>query len=351
MKAPIGIGVLSFAHGHVQTYADVLRGFPDVRLVAAYDDSAERARPICERTGMRYTPHVEGVLDDRDVQAVVIGSETSRHAELVVATARAGKHILLQKPIALTLEDADRMIEACDRAGVVLAMAWQMRHDPANQKIRELVQAGELGHIAIVRRRHCIGVLLMDSFVNGPTHWHIEPDKNKGMFADDAAHPADFFHWILGEPVSVVAEIDNVVTNVAPDDNGVAIYRFQKGEMGVILNSSTVMAAENTTEVYGDKGTLIQNYGDGPGMAAPRTPDTPMLKLYRNATGKWEYFDIPVPSSHGDRIAAVPRPWVDSLIQETPPAATGRDGRVALEMILGAYRSAEEGRRVTFPLT
>jgi predicted dehydrogenase len=351
MKAPIGIGVLSFAHAHVQLYADVMREFADVRLVAAYDDRAERAQPICERTGMRYTPHVEDVLGDPGVQAVMIGVETSRHAELVVAAAQAGKQILLQKPMALALEDCDRMNAACDRAGVTLAMAWQMRHDPANQKIRELVQGGELGNIAILRRRHCIGALLVDSFVNGPTRWHVEADKNKGMFADDAAHPADFLHWILGEPVSVMAEIDNVVTNVAPDDNGVAIFRFGKGEMGVILNSSTVMAAENSTEVYGDKGTLIQNFGDSPGMAAPRTPDTPMLKLFRNDTGKWEYFDIPTPSSHADRIQAVPRPWVDSLLNDTPPAATGRDGRIALEMILGAYRSSEEGRRVTFPLS
>lgn len=350
MKAPIGIGILSFAHGHVTLYADVMRSFPDVRLVSAYDDNAERAGPICERNGLRYTADVADVLGDPDVQAVMIGSETSRHAELVVAAAQAGKQILLQKPMALTLEDCDRMIAACDRAGVTLAMAFQMRHDPANRKIRELVQAGELGDIAILRRRHCIGVLLVDSFVNGPSRWHIQAETNKGMFADDAAHPADFLHWVLGKPVSVMAEIDNVVTNVAPDDNGVAIYRFGKGEMGVVLNSSTVMAAENSTEVYGDKGTLIQNYGDGPGMNAPRTPDTPMLKLYRNDTGQWEYFDIPVPSSHADRIAAVPRPWVDSLLNDTPPEATAEDGRIALEMVLGAYRSAEQGRRVKFPL-
>jgi predicted dehydrogenase len=350
MKAPIGIGVLSFAHGHVTLYADVLRDCAEVRLVSAYDDNSERALPICERDGLRYTPHVEDVLNDPDVQAVMIGSETNRHAELVVAAAQAGKQILLQKPMALTLEDADRMIAACDKAGVTLAMGFQMRHDPANQKIRELVQGGELGNISILRRRHCIGVLLVDAFVNGPSKWHIQADKNKGMFADDAAHPADFLHWILGKPVSVMAEIDNIVTNVAPDDNGVALYRFGKGEIGVVLNSSTVMAAENSTEVYGDKGTLIQNFGDGPGLMAPHGPDTPMLKLYRNDTGKWEYFDIPTPENHADRLKLVPGPWVESLIKETPPPATAQDGRVALEMVLGAYKSAEEGRRVMFPL-
>lgn len=348
MIAPIGIGFLSFAHGHVASYADVMKDFDDVRLVTAYDDSAERGKPVCEATGMSYSPHPEDVLGNPDVQAVIVGSETSRHAELCVAAAQAGKHILCQKPMALSLEDCDRMIAAAGNAGVVLALAFQMRHDPANIKMRELVQSGELGKIAVVRRRHCIGVLLDEGFVNGPTHWHVEADKNMGMFMDDATHPADWFHWMLGKPVSVMAEIDNVITNVAPDDNGVALFRFSQGEMGILFNSSTVVVGENTTEIYGEKACVIQNYGDAPSCGVPRCPDGPALKMFRYGASDWEDLGIPIPSDHGERIRAVPRPWVDSLINGTPPAAIGQDGRVACEMILGAYQSAREGRRVTF---
>ncbi len=346
MKTPIGIGVLSFAHGHVAMYADVMKDFPDVRLVSAYDDNEERGKGVCERTGMTYTPRVADVLNDPDVQAVMIGSETNRHAELVIAAAEANKHILLQKPMALTLDDADRMIRAAEKAGIVLALAFQMRHDPANLKIREIVHSGVLGKIGIVRRRHCIGVLLVNAFVHGPSRWHLEAEKNKGMFADDAAHPADWFHWIFGKPVSVMAEIDNILTDVAPDDTGVALYRFPKGELGILFNSSVVMAGENTTEIYGDKGCLIQNYGDGPSCGVPRCPDGPALKMMRYDTMQWETFDIPIPSNQGERIAAVPRPWVDSLVNGTPPPATAYDGRVALEMVLAAYQSAESGRRI-----
>ncbi|HEO70375.1 MAG TPA: Gfo/Idh/MocA family oxidoreductase [Candidatus Hydrogenedentes bacterium] len=350
MKAPIGIGVLSFAHGHVGAYVDVMKGFEDVRLVAAYDDDAERARPVCAACGMRYVPDVEGVLSDASIHAVMVGSETSRHAELCVAAAEAGKHVLCQKPMALSLEECDRMIAAADKAGVVLAVAFQMRHDPANIRMREWVQSGAVGKVGVVRRRHCIGVLFMESFVNGPTHWHVEAEKNMGMFMDDATHPADWFHWMLGKPVSVIAEIDNVLTNVAPDDNGVAVYRFANGEMGILFNSSTVSAGENTTEIYGDKGCIIQDYGDGPSCAVPRPPEAPPLKLFRYGGADWETPDVPIPPDQGARIRAVPRPWVDSLIHETPPAATGEDGRVAVEMMLGAYRSAREGRRIRFPL-
>ncbi len=149
-----------------------------------------------------------------------------------------------------------------------------------------------------------------------------------------------------------MAEIGNVVTDVAPDDNGVAVYRFGKGEMGILFNSSTVLAGENTTEIYGAHGCLIQNYGDGPSAGVQRCPEGPALKVFRYGSRNWEvHDDITVPpGGQADRIGAVPRPWVDHLLQETPPPASAEDGRVAVEMVLGAYRSAEQGRRVTFPL-
>jgi predicted dehydrogenase len=348
MKAPIGIGVLSFAHGHVGAYVDVMKDFDDVRLVAAYDDSADRGKPICESVGMKYTPHLEDVLNDPDVHAIMVGSETNRHGELCVAAANAGKHILCQKPMALSLEECDDMIAAAEKNHVMLAIAFQMRHDPANIQMKAIVESGELGPICVMRRRHCIGALLVPSFVNGPTHWHIEAEKNMGMFMDDATHPADWFHWMLGKPVSVIAEIDNVITHVAPDDNGVALFRFKHGEMGILFNSSTVMVGENTTEIYGEKGCVIQNYGDGPSCDVPKCAEGPMLKMFKYGESEWRTFGIPTPPGHGMRIRAVPRPWIDCLKNETPPAVDGKAGRVAVEMILNAYKSAREGRRVLF---
>ena len=347
MKTPIGIGVLSFAHGHVGGYVNRMKDLDDVRLVSAYDDSEERGRAVCGGVGMTYSPHVEDVLNDPEVQAVIIGVETYRHAELAVAAAQAGKHILLQKPMALSLEDCDAIGAAVEKAGVMFSMAFQMRTDPGNIKMREIVNSGELGAIAAVRRRHCIGVLLMPEFLNGESCWHLDPVKNMGMFMDDATHAADWFHWMLGKPVSVMAEIDNVITNVAPDDNGMALFRFAKGEMGMLFNSSTVMVGENTTEIYGEKGCVIQNYDDAPSCNPPRCPDGPMVKMFKYGEDRWRTFDIPIPEGHFDRICDVPRPWVDSLVNETPPVADLNDGRVAVEMILACYESAREGRRVT----
>ena len=353
MSARLGIGVISFAHGHAGTYCQQMLGFDDVRLVAAWDDDAERGRVSAERYGLRYTPHLEDLLRDPEVQAVIVTSETNRHADHVAAAAQAGRAILCQKPMALTLPDCDRMIAAVEKAGVLFEMAFQMRHDPVNRKMKELVDAGAVGRVGVIRRRHCINVLFNENFVKGPTRWHIDPDRNMGMFMDDAVHAADWFRWMLGDPVSVTAEIDNILTDVAPDDTGVALYRFKNRELGILFNASTTLAGENTTEIYGDRGVLLQNYGDMPSCAIPRPPDAVPLRLFQKdrAGEGWQPFSLPIPRSQGERIAAVPRPFVDHVRLGQPPSATALDGRKSVEMILGAYRSARTGRRVSFPLS
>lgn len=350
MKDKIGIGILSHAHGHANVYCQVMRHFDDVELIASWDDNAERGQQAAQNYGLEYRPHADDVIQDRHIDAVIVTTETNRHAEFIERTAAAGKHILCQKPLATTLADCDRIIAAVRKAGVKFSMAFQMRHDPVNQKIKELLDQGAVGQVAMVRRRHAINVLLSPAFVNGPTRWHMDPVANVGMFFDDATHAADWFLWTLGEPRSVIAEIDNVVTNVAPDDNGVAVYRFSKGEMGILLNSSTTVAAISTTEIYGDQGTIVQDYGDGPACAAPRPAGAAPLRLIRLGDKAWTEFHLPIPGNQGERLAAVPRPFVNYVRGLTDQTISAEEGRKSVEMVLGAYLSNREGRRVTFPL-
>jgi predicted dehydrogenase len=242
------------------------------------------------------------------------------------------------------------MTGAAEAAGIKFMMAYQMRHDPSNQKIKELVESGAVGRISFVRRRHAIPVLFNADFVNGPSRWHIDPEKNMGMFMDDASHATDFLHWILGKPISVMAEIGNTVTDVAPDDTGVAIYRYAGGAMAALVNSSVTLAGENTTEVYGDEGVIIQNHDDVPSTNIALPPHPIALKLYRKGETQWQDLGIPIPPNHAERIAAVPRAFIDCLKYDLQPPTTAADGRVSVEMVLGAYRSARAGRRVQFPL-
>jgi predicted dehydrogenase len=349
--AQTGIGILGFAHSHVNAYCQQYIHDDDVRLVIAWDHDETRGKRQAEHFGMNYSPRLEDVLFNPDVDAVIVSAETNRHADLVIAAAEAGKNILCQKPMALSLRDCDRMIEAVERAGVRFAMAHQMRQDPANQAMKRVLDDGSLGEISVIRRRHCIPVLLNPNFGKGDTAWHIDPEQNMGMWMDDASHATDFLHWMMGMPVSVMAEIDNVVTHHAPDDTGVAVFRFASGAVGILLNSSVTLAGENTTEIYGTRGTLIQNYGDGPSCNLPRPPDSAGVKVFIPEDGdkEWRGLGIPIPGNHGERIQAVARPFIDWLRTGKPDHATAQDGRTAVEMILAAYRSAAKGRRVSFP--
>ena len=345
MTNKIRIGVLSFAHGHVSAYCSRLQGFADAELIALWDDNESRGRDAATRFGMAFEPDYRVLLAREDIDAVIITSETNKHADLAVAACAAGKHILCQKPLATTREDCDRIIDAVEKSGVHFQMAFQMRCDPLNQQIKRWLDEGAVGRIGAIRRRHCINFLFNPTIATGPSAWHIDPVANVGMFFDDAVHAADFLYWILGKPSTVMAEIDNVLTTVAPDDTGIALYRWPSGAMGVLFNSSVTLAGENTCEIYGDEGVIIQNYDDGVSVThAP--PGASALKLFRKSTGKWESFDYPLPPNHGERIAAVPRPFIDNLIAGHSPTATAREGKISVEMCLAAYESAREGRRV-----
>lgn len=348
----LGIGIVSWAHGHVNAYASRIKGFEDAHLVAAWDDNPERGEKNAASFDIPFTPHLDDLLGNPDIHCVIVASETNKHADLCIAAMEAGKNVLLQKPMATSLADCDRIVAAVEKTGVWFSLAFQMRCDPQNIAMRDIVQSGRLGKIGMIRRRHCIGVLFSEAFVTGGSKWHISAEANRGMFFDDAIHPLDWLLWTTGrKPVSVIAEIDNVLTNVAPDDTGIAVYRFEDGMMADIFNASVTHAGENTTEIYGDKGVLIQNHGDGPSCGIK--PSYPVgVKLYEADKPElgWQILDIPVPAGHGERIAGVARPFIDAL-KSGVPMCTAQEGRTSVELCAAAYHAAQTGCRVKFPFS
>ncbi len=341
----LGIGIISAAHGHVNAYAGEIRRMDDADVVAVWDDDADRGRKAAEGAGADFVAELDALLARADVQAVIIGSQTSRHAGHVEAAAGAGKDILLQKPMALTLDDCDRIAEAVGAAGVRFSMAWQMRCDPQNRWMRELVRSGRLGRIVMVRRRHCLSTHLWSGFEDS---WHVQPELNRGMFMDDAAHPADWLYWMFGRPASVAAEIETVLNPKVPDDNAVAIYRYADGMLAVLECSFTCAAADDTTNIYGANGTILQRWGDGP-SCTPHLAATPAERALRYRLAgddAWTAVDIETPPAHGHRIRGVARPAVEFLLGQAGPIATAAEGRVNVEMLLAAYESARTGRRV-----
>jgi len=341
----IGVGILGFAHGHVNAYCTQWTQNPayEIKVAAGWDHDPARLAAARQSFGFERCSSVEKLLSRPDVQAVVIASETSLHAELVEKAAAAGKMIAVQKPIALNLAQADRIVAAVKRTGVPFTLAWQMRTDPQNIKIKEIIQSGQLGKIFMVRRRHGLGVHTWPDFKN---LWHNKPELNRDIWADDSAHAIDFIHWLLGAPESVTAEMATLNDPQVLTDNGIAIFRYPGGPIAEVFCSFTCVAAENTTEVFAEKGSIIQNYGDVPSCNVRRPADACGLKWFTTEKNDWTYSDIASPSGHGARIAGLSAPLADFFHGRRAPIATVEEGRTTLRMTLATYVSTREGRRV-----
>ena len=342
----INLGILGLAHGHVGVYCEQWRRHyaDDVRLVAAWDHDAARAAAAREKFGVQIDASANELLARADIDAVVIGAETSLHADLVEAAAAAGKKIILQKPLCLTMPEADRIVAAVERFGVPFTLAWQMRVDPQNLEMKRMITSGTLGRVYMVRRRHGLSTHVWPGFENS---WHVKPELNRGMWADDASHAIDFLLWLFdGPPESVVAEIATLRNENVPDDHGIAVFRYRDGTFAEVASSFVCVAGENTTEIVGEDGVIIQNYGDGPSAQVPRPAGAAGLKWFLKGSKHWFNSATPSPAAHGERIAALAPELLKFLKGERAPICTAAEGRTSLAMTLACYRSSELGRRV-----
>jgi predicted dehydrogenase len=340
----IGVGILGFAHGHVNAYCNQWQQRPElgIHLIAAWDHNGERLAKQASTYHLHAYANLDEFLAHPGMDAVVIGAETSLHVEVVERAAAAGKAIALQKPLALTLAEADRIVDAVDRHRVPFTLAWQMRVDPQNVVIKEILAGGTLGDLFMVRRRHGLPSQLWDI----SSMWHFDPALNRDIWADDAAHPIDFILWLLGEPESVTAELSSLSDPRVPNDTGIALFRYANGLLAEVSCSFACLAAENSTEVIGRAGSIVQNYGDVPSCNVPRPPATPGLKWYTQEKQDWTASDIASPPNHSHRIAGLAEPLADFFHGRRAPIATAEEGRTALRMVLACYVSSREGRRV-----
>jgi len=341
----VKIGILGFAHGHVNTYCSQWRNESSlgIQVVAGWDHDTERLNLAEEQHGIQPCASVSELLDREDLSAVVVSAETSMHADLVEQAASAGKAIILQKPMALTLAEADRIVAAVDNAQVPFSLAWQMRVDPENLKIRSLIEDGTLGRIYQIRRRHCLPVLLNPAFESS---WHVDPEYNRDIFADDAAHAIDFIYWLFGMPLAITARMTTAHKGSMPNDNGVVLLEYPEGLLAEVSSSFASAAGENTTEIVGANGVLIQNYGDAPSSGQRFDPDAPSLKWFLRDREQWVVSDVPAPQKQGDRIANLAAPLSEFLHGLRPALATAQDGHNVLRLVLACYTSNETGQRV-----
>jgi len=340
----VKIAILGFAHGHVSTYVDQWVARPElgVTIVSGWDHDNTRLSDAAARVpGMKQCVSPEEALESAD--AVGIFAETSMHADLVELAAAAGKAIICYKPMALRMEEADRIVAAVEKYQVPFTLGFQMRTDPQNIRIREMIQAGEIGPVYLFRRRHGLSIHTWDNFENS---WHCNPTYNRDILADDSSHPIDMMNWIFGLPETVSAEISTMYSPKMPNDTAVMLFKYANGMIAEITCPFACSGSEITTEVYGESGSILQSYGDAVSAGLPRPEGQPGLKYFKRGAPAWMDSGIDSPAFHGQRLVDLAEPMADFLNGKREPICTVYEGRDDLRMVLAALLSAREGCRV-----
>ena len=331
----LGVGLLGCG-GMGRSLAQGLASVEAARLVAVWDKAGEAAAALAEQTGARAAPSLDELLADEEVGAVIVAAPQFAHAELTVAAAEAGKHVFCEKPMATTLAECDRMVEACRRAGVVLMIGQVCRYHAVHGKVRELVASGEYG------RPVCITVHRLGGPWSGAVAqpWRLRRETSGGNLMEINAHEIDFMRWVFGDVARVQAAGGTYVNDKLDyPDVALVVMEFKNGAVGFLHSSQASALGGYGGRVDCSEGSLDfpAFWGQGAGVRVGK---------FGGEATFIPASDIPVENP----VAHELRDFVASALAGHPAPVPGEEGRAAVEIALAAYRSIETGSAVDLPL-
>ncbi|MEN9934603.1 MAG: hypothetical protein RLZZ387_1182 [Chloroflexota bacterium] len=329
--AIVGTGMVARYH------AAAIAQTPGTRLVTMVASGPERAAEAAARFGAPCDSDLAATLARDDVDAVCICTPSGMHAEQAAAAARAGKHVLVEKPLALSLSDADAMIAAAREAGVLLAVALQRRTDPAFIAVREAIAAGELGRMALGAMT--VPYLRPQSYYDSAPWRGTWALDGGGALMNQGVHLADLLLWYMGDVAEVQARAATLAHDIEVEDCVAATLRFTSGALGSI--TATTAAAPgfpHRVEVYGERGgvqiegeTVVRwAMADGSQRAESRGPAD--AGAGASPTG--------ISAVGHTRLVA---DLADAIRAGRPPLVSGEEGRRSLALVLAVYEAARTG--------
>lgn len=314
----IKVGILSSAHMHAGSYAVQLKALPNAELVGLWDADGARLAAQSAAWGCPAFASVDALLALCD--AVVVCAENVHHRALTVEAARAGKHVLCEKPLATTPEDARAMIDACAAAGVQLMTAFPCRFSPAFGQLLASARNGELGEILAVRgtnRGQC------------PWGWFVDKSlSGGGAVTDHAVHVTDLLRVLIdSEVASVYCESDNRLLHGDFEDTGILTLNFENGVFATLDSS---WSRPKTFPTWGD--VTLGVTGTGGVFELDMFAQESVLYDDKSGRGVYQGWGS---STDAGLVAA----FIDALESGTPVPITGVDGLRAVEVVEAAYES------------
>ncbi len=343
---PFGVGIVgagTIGIVHARALADI----EGARVVAVAEPREEAGRALAEEHDAAWCPGIEELLARDDVDVVTLGTPSGMHPDQTVLAARAGKHVITEKPLAITLEGADRMIGACREAGVTLSVIFQNRFNPDAMRLKRAVEAELFGR-----------PVLANAFV----HWRRTEDyyaaaggwrgtwelDGGGALMNQSIHTIDLLQWVMGPVESLAAYAATLVHRIEAEDTASATLRFANGALGAIQGTTATRQDRPVrVELIGTAGRAVLEGGRLAVWDAACEADASELlsEEERALTADWRA-DEPFGVGHVRQLRAV----FAALRNGAEPPVTGAEARQAVEIVLAIYRSQATGQRVDFPL-
>lgn len=341
--AIVGCGMI--ARFHARALAEVL----NTRIVALVSRNLDNARRLAQSEGLRCDLYTElvPVLQRPDVHVVVVTTPSGAHLEPAVAAAEAGKHVVVEKPLEITLERCDRIIQACDRNGVQLCTIFPSRFSDANQLLKQAIETGRFGRLTLGETT-CKWWRPQSYYDEGGWKGTKALDGG-GALMNQAIHNVDLLGWLMG-PVTHVCGFTATLAHerIEVEDTAVACLRFANGALGVIEATTSVHPGwPKTIAVHGDRGTVVIEQDDILRWElTPETDEDRALKArFAHRTGASGGASNPAAISHQGHARQL-ADFVRALQTGTKPLVDGREGRKAVAIILAIYESMTTGRTV-----
>ena len=335
-----GAGAIT-ERAHVPAFLSI----PEIEIVAVQSRTIEKAERVAAAIASKprvYRDYDE-MLAREHPAAVGIFTPNALHCEYTLKAIASGAHVLVEKPIAPTVVEACKMVDAARGANRVLMVAMQRRFGGLERAIKRALECGAIGTPHFIRARLSHG---------GPEFWapgqqwfFNRADAGGGAMLDLGVHVADLARWFIGEVESVSGQVATLDKQIGVEDNGLAMLKFRSGALGVIEASWTSRPALSAIEIYGSEGRIMAGY--------PRL-DIAVLKPDGSPVAGFERDEIMKAFDPRDWTAPsreLARTFADAIAGRRAPTPSGEDGLRALEIVEAAYRSSHSAGAVKLPLT
>ena len=323
-------------------HSDLLGGrhIEGASLVAVCDPIRARADAIASKFGVPACYDIDDFLARKDIDVVSVLTPSGLHAGHVIACAKAGKHVVVEKPMALRLQDADDMIRACDEAGVKLFVVKQNRFNVPVLKAREALEAGRFGKLVLgtVRVRWC-----RDQAYYDQDAWRGTWAHDGGVLSNQASHHIDMLEWFFGDVVNVHARAVSALVRIETEDTAVATLKFRNGALGIIeaTTATRPVDLEGSLSILGEKGTV-----EIAGFAVNQIRHWRFVDERPSDKEVIEKFSVNPPNVYGFGHQAYYQHVVECLVSQRAALVDGLEGRKSLELISALYESIETGHEV-----